>query len=136
MKLRGGSFNFFYSLHSIPCVGFEVEFGSRSIVFSADHMNDPERIRMMFSEGVLSGGRRDKLLNFPWHHDAILHEAGIPPIHTPLKTLEALPEDVKARLHVVHVAASAIPEGSQLNVAKTGVENTIELEVSVAGTCL
>lgn len=74
MKLRGGSFNFFYSLHSIPCVGFEVDFGSRSIVFSADHMNDPDRIRMMFSEGVLSAGRRDKLLNFPWHHDAILHE--------------------------------------------------------------
>jgi hypothetical protein len=36
---------------------------------------------------------------------------------------------VKQRLHVVHVAASAIPEGSQLNVAKPGVENTIELEV-------
>lgn len=61
-----------------------------------------------------------------------LSQAGIPPIHTPLKTLEALPEDVKQRLHVVHVAASAIPEGSQLNVAKPGVENTIELEVRQA----
>ena len=44
VKLRGGTFNFFYSLHSIPCVGFEVQFGSKSIIFSADHMNDPERI--------------------------------------------------------------------------------------------
>ena len=34
-------------------------------------------------------------------------------------------------LHVVHVAASSIPEGSKLNVAQTGVENTIELKVDV-----
>jgi hypothetical protein len=65
----------------------------------------------MHGAGVLSEGRRDKLLNFPWQHDAILHEAGIPPIHTPIKTLQALPDDVKARLHVVHVAASSIPAG-------------------------
>jgi hypothetical protein len=72
-----------------------------------------------------------QLLNFPWHHDCILHEAGIPPIHTPIKTLAALPDDVKERLHVVHVSASSIPEGSNLKVAQTGVENTIVLDVDV-----
>jgi len=131
IKLRGGIFNFFYSLHSIPCVGFEVMFGSKSMVFSADHMNDPERIQKMFEEDVLSEGRKNTLLNFPWHHDAILHEAGIPPIHTPMKTLEALPDDVKERLHIVHVSASSIPPDKNLKAARPGVDNTIVLEVDV-----
>lgn len=58
------------------------------MVFSADHMNDPGRIREMCEQGFLSEGRRDALLDFPWHHDLIYHEAGIPPIHTPIQTLE------------------------------------------------
>lgn len=58
------------------------------MVFSADHMNDPARIRAMCEEGFLSEGRRDDLLDFPWHHDIIFHEAGIPPIHTPMQTLQ------------------------------------------------
>jgi CRP-like cAMP-binding protein/glyoxylase-like metal-dependent hydrolase (beta-lactamase superfamily II) len=131
LKLRGASFRFFYSLHSIPCLGFDVTFGGKSIVFSGDHMNDPARIQAMFEEGVLSAGRRDQLLAFPWHHDLILHEAGIPPIHTPLATLEALPADVKRRLHVVHVSEGAVREGSGLRTAQPGVRNTLELEVDV-----
>jgi hypothetical protein len=31
------------------------------------------------------------------HCDLILHEAGVPPIHTPMATLAGLPDDVKAR---------------------------------------
>lgn len=58
------------------------------MVFSADHMNDPERVRAMCDEGFLTIGRRDALLDFPWHHDVIFHEAGIPPIHTPMRTLQ------------------------------------------------
>lgn len=128
VKIRGGVLKFFYSLHSIPCVGFEAFFGGKSIVFSADHMNDPARIKTLFEDGVLSAGRRDSLLEFPWHHDLILHEAGVPPIHTPMETLEALPEDVKSRMLVVHVALDKIPEGSGLRAAIPGVENTVVIE--------
>ena len=127
IKIRGGKFEFFYTLHSIPCIGFQVSFGGRSMVFSADHMNDPEKINMLYDTGVISGGRRDRLLNFPWEHDIILHEAGVPPIHTPMKTLLALPEDVKKRLYVVHSAKKTIPEG--LKVAEEGVQNTLWLQV-------
>ncbi|CAB1116732.1 unnamed protein product [Ectocarpus sp. CCAP 1310/34] len=90
LRLNGASFDFFYTLHSIPCVGFEVTFKGKGMVFSADHMNDPGRIREMCEQGFLSEGRRDALLNFPWHHDLIFHEAGIPPIHTPIQTLERI----------------------------------------------
>ncbi|GBG25706.1 cGMP-dependent 3',5'-cGMP phosphodiesterase A [Hondaea fermentalgiana] len=128
VKCRGGVLRFFYSLHSIPCVGFEAFFGGRSIVFSADHMNDPTRIQQLCEDGVLSPGRRDALLEFPWDRDLILHEAGVPPIHTPMETLSALPDDVKKRLYVVHVSLDKIPEGSGLRAAIPGVEHTISLD--------
>lgn len=131
MRLRGASFRFFYSLHSIPCIGLEVFFADKSIVFSADHLNDPTRIRQMHEQGVLSAGRQEELLNFPWAHDLILHEAGVPPIHTPLATLEALDDDIKERMYLVHVSEGAVPEGSKLKVAPTGVKNTLEVPVDV-----
>lgn len=66
----------------------QVTFKGKGMVFSADHMNDPARIRSMCEEGFMSKGRRDALLDFPWHRDIIFHEAGIPPIHTPMQTLQ------------------------------------------------
>lgn len=33
--MHGGIFKFFYSLHSIPTIGFEVYFGGKSFVYSA-----------------------------------------------------------------------------------------------------
>lgn len=128
IKCRGGILKFFYTLHSIPCVGFEAYFGGKSIVFSADHMNDPVKIRQLCQEGVLSPGRRDELLNFPWHHDVILHEAGVPPIHTPMDTLVSLSDEIKKRVFVVHVALETIPPDSGLQPAIPGVENTIILK--------
>uniref|UniRef100_A0A7S2RSQ4 Cyclic nucleotide-binding domain-containing protein n=1 Tax=Mucochytrium quahogii TaxID=96639 RepID=A0A7S2RSQ4_9STRA len=109
-------------------VGFEAFFGGRSIVFSADHMNDPTKIRELCDAGVVSPGRRDSLLEFPWQHDLILHEAGVPPIHTPMETLSALPDDVKRRLYVVHVSIDKIPPNSGLRAAIPGVENTIVVD--------
>jgi hypothetical protein len=135
LSIRGAVFNFFYSLHSIPCVGFEVVFGAegntKSIVFSADHMNDPNAIIKLKDDGIISESRCQELLNFPWHHDIILHESGVPPIHTPMATLAALPDDVKKRLWVVHTTNSQVPADKGLRAAPVGVENTLVLEVDV-----
>mmetsp|Transcript_20151 Transcript_20151/g.29778 ORF Transcript_20151/g.29778 Transcript_20151/m.29778 type:complete len:921 (-) Transcript_20151:256-3018(-) len=134
LRLRGASLNFFYSLHSIPCIGLEVYFGPKSIVFSADHMNDPDKIKQMKEVGILSEGRCESLLNFPWHHDAIFHEAGVPPIHTPIKTLMELPDDIKKKLYVVHVSPSSIPADSGLKIAPLGVESTVVLDIEAPPT--
>ena len=129
MRIRGAEFDFFYSLHSIPCLGFKASFGGKSLAFSGDHLNDPANVKKLFEKGVVSEARRDELLNFPWDADLILHEAGVPPIHTPLATLSALPEDVRARLLVVHAAAKDVPESSGLKRAKPGVDHTIFMDV-------
>lgn len=130
VKHHGGELRFFYSLHSIPSIGLEVYFGGKSFVFSGDTLNDPERIQAMHEAGVLSAGRRDFLINFPWHHTVILHEAGVPPLHTPTATLEALPDDVKERLYTVHIAEKDLPVDTGLKIARAGVENTIRIEVT------
>lgn len=43
LNFNGASFNFFYSFHSIPCVGFNVSFRGKSIYFSADTFYEPEQ---------------------------------------------------------------------------------------------
>jgi len=35
---------FFYSLHTIPCVGFEAFYNGQSMVYSADTRFDPEMV--------------------------------------------------------------------------------------------
>lgn len=35
--------------------------------------------------------------------------AGVPPIHTPVSVLAALPEDVKKRLYLVHTSKKSVP---------------------------
>src|SRR5262249_42725950 len=36
LHIHGGEFRFFYTLHSIPTIGFECYFGGKSFVYSAD----------------------------------------------------------------------------------------------------
>ena len=42
-KFNGATFNFYYSLHTIPCIGFTISFQNKSIYFSADTYYDPEK---------------------------------------------------------------------------------------------
>jgi hypothetical protein len=78
-------------------------------------------------KGVLSEARAQDLRNLPLQDtDLLLHEAGAPPIHTPLEVLLALPQRVKDRLYVVHT--QALPEGCELHVAPTGTAGTIRLD--------
>ncbi len=127
IRVHGAELHFFYSLHSIPTVGFEAFYGGKSLVFSADTLNDPVRIAELGQKGVLSPGRVRVLSDFPWHHTVIFHEAGVPPLHTPVSVLAALPESVKQRLYVTHTAEKDIPRDKGLRTARAGIENTIRI---------
>eukprot|EP00808_Paulinella_micropora_P015650 g36229.t1 len=128
----GGELSFFYSLHSIPCVGFSAMCAGRRFAYSADTFNDKEGINKFFADGRMSEQRRDLLLNFHgnWGADLILHEAGVPPIHTPLKTLESLPEVVRQRLYIVHKPGRDVPLDKGLKPTKVGPENTLLIPVA------
>jgi glyoxylase-like metal-dependent hydrolase (beta-lactamase superfamily II) len=44
LRFQGATFHFTYTLHTIPCVGFRVEWRGRSMVFTGDHFNSPPAI--------------------------------------------------------------------------------------------
>jgi CRP-like cAMP-binding protein/phosphoribosyl 1,2-cyclic phosphodiesterase len=132
VHVRGGELWFKYTLHSIPTIGFDAFYGNRSISISADTLYDPERVTEMFEKGILSRARFEDLVGFPEHHSAILHEAGIPPLHTPITSLSALPDEVKKRLYLVHIAAKDVPTDKGLRSAREGLEHTIRVEPSSA----
>ena len=127
LRFQGATFHFVYSLHAIPCVGFRVEWRGRSMVFTGDHMNIPEKIQELQDKGVMTKARADDLRNLPLQDtDLLLHESGAPPIHTPLDVLLRLPKRVKQHLYVVHT--SALPKNCELKVAPTGTKGTIRLD--------
>lgn len=130
VHVRGGELWFRYTLHSIPTIGFDAFYGNRSISISGDTLYDPKRVTEMFEQGILDPARFEDLIGFPGHHSAILHEAGIPPLHTPVAALSELPDDVKKRLYLVHIAAKDVPTENGLRAAREGIEHTIRVEPS------
>jgi CRP-like cAMP-binding protein len=129
MIIAGGRFNFSYTLHSIPTISIEASLSGKNMIYSSDTMNDPTYINKLFDDQILTKNRRDFLINFPWHKDVIFHEAGMPPIHTPISYLCSLQREIRERMYLVHVSQDLIPKESGLKIAPTGVVNTLELDI-------
>jgi len=123
--IHGARFDFFYTLHSIPTIGFKMEFQNQKFVYSSDHNNDPSLHKKLLEEGIISKERYEQFCNFPWDSNVIYHEAGIPPLHTPVSYLDSLPEEIKKRIVVYHIAKKDFPKNTSLSLAKFGIENTL-----------
>jgi CRP-like cAMP-binding protein/phosphoribosyl 1,2-cyclic phosphodiesterase len=130
LYIHGARFSFFYSLHSIPTIGFKMEHGGKTFVYSSDHNNDPQLHKKLLDDEVINKNRYEELSNFPWDSDVIFHEAGIPPLHTPVSCLEALDEDTQKRTVVYHIAKKDFPETPHLRLARFGIEHTIQVPVT------
>ena len=130
MNISGGEFHFRYTIHSIPTVAFKVSFAEKNMVYSSDTLNHPDHLKKLHQEGVLSKERLNSLLDFPWDQTVIFHEAGIPPLHTPLDYLCSLPREIREKMFLVHVSPGSIPEDCGLTIAPTGLANTLELDVN------
>lgn len=131
VRIHGAEFFFHYTLHSVPCVGFEIFHAGKSLVYTSDTLYDPDVYNSLYESGVIQEERRDQLLGFPWHHDLVLHEAGIPPIHTKAELLANLSEDIKRRMMLIHISPKNLPEGSGLQIAPAGLESTLSLAETV-----
>ncbi len=129
-EILSGKFVFKYSFHSIPTIWFETYFYDKSLVYSSDMFNHPPSIKEVERKKIMTEARAEEFLNFPWNHSIIIHEAGIPPIHTPVKFLEELSDKIKEKLYLIHVSQKTIPEGSGLKLAKSGIEHTIICDIS------
>ncbi|MBN1531080.1 MAG: cAMP/cGMP-dependent 3',5'-cyclic-AMP/GMP phosphodiesterase [Spirochaetes bacterium] len=123
--IHNARFDFFYTLHSIPTLGFKMEFQDQSFVYSSDHNNDPQLHKRLLDEGVISRERYEELSNFPWDSKVIYHESGIAPLHTPIRYLNSLPPDLQKRIVVYHIAKKDFPEKTDLTLATFGMEHTL-----------
>lgn len=129
VNIAGASFLFRYNFHPIPTLGFDVCYQGRTVAYSGDHLNDRAQLTKLHEEGLFSARRLEELIDFRWDADLILHEAGVPPVHTPVEVLSSLDEGTKARLYVNHISAENLPSGVGLKLAPPGVDATLLLEV-------
>ena len=123
--VHGAEFSCFYSLHSIPAIGFTIQFQGNSFVYSSDHQGEEQVHNELLEKGVISQERYRDLRNFPWHSDVIYHESGIPPLHTAISWLNTLPKDVQKKTVVYHIAKKDFPEKTSLTLAQFGIEHTL-----------
>ena len=126
--IHGGIFDMFYTLHSIPTMGFRMEFQDQSFVYSSDHNNDPELHRELLEKGIITSERYDELSRFPWDSKVIYHESGVPPLHTPVAFLDKLPQEIQERTVVYHIAKKDFPADTSLTLARFGMEHTLYFE--------
>lgn len=127
INILGARFRFWYTFHPIPTLGFEAEHRGQRFAYSCDTLYDPEVYQKLFEQGVISESRRESLEKFPWDADLIFHEAGMPPIHTPISVLAELPQQVRDRLYLTHVSDDIVGDETRLKVCPTGLDDTITL---------
>ena len=109
-----------WNFHPIPTNGFKLSVGGQTFGYSGDTQYDPGRLAALREEGRLSADQYEALMHFFWAPDGtptvdlLYHEAGIPPIHTELAHLRALPSAVKARTRLVHIADGDVSPADSL----------------------
>lgn len=133
--INGAIFTFFYSFHSIPTIGFEVEFENKKMYFSGDTFYNPEMLKKIQQEGVISQERCDFLSSIDFNsYDVILHESGIPPIHTDWNVLDKLSPEIKEKIFLYHLNEKELSEECSIKVVKIGLSNTYTILGSVSST--
>ncbi len=130
VNIAGAVFTFRYNFHPIPTLGFDFSYQGKTVAYSGDHLNDRGQLTAMHEDGLFSARRLEELLDFRWDADLILHEAGVPPIHTPVETLCRLDDETKSRLYVNHISEDRLPPDGGLKLAPPGVDATLVLDVS------
>lgn len=132
VDVHGAKLLFRFTLHSIPAIAFEAHYQGASFNYSGDTLNDPAAVDAIARAGFIDPARHEELLHFDWSHDLIFHESGIPPLHTPLERLDALDDDIKRRLRVLHVTPQRLTGHEGLILAEPGRAATIDLPVEIA----
>jgi hypothetical protein len=86
-----------------------------------------------YEQGLFSPERYEFLANRDFtQYDVILHEAGIPPIHTSAQVLSLLPEKARKNLYLVHTAERDLKKELGLRCMQVGIQNTLVL---IGGQC-
>lgn len=137
IAIGGAEFIFDYSLHTVPCVGFQIRYRGRSISYSGDTKYDPEYFQEAVAKGVMSPKREAYLRMRGFDADLIVHDLGGGSFHTEARVLNDLPAQIKAKMLVVH--CYDVPEFAEdpqtgartpvtgLKKPEVGIEHTVAI---------
>ena len=119
-------FEFHYTLHSIPTIGFHIFYKGISFTYSSDHLNDPKYYRELLDRKIIDEKRFAELSNFKWDSTIIYHESGIPPLHTSIDYLNSLPTEIKKKIRVYHISKNdfQVSNSKFLRLAEEGKTET------------
>jgi ribonuclease BN (tRNA processing enzyme) len=90
------------TIHHVPTSALLVEAGGRTLGYSSDTAFDPE------------------LIAFLEPADLIIHETNFGPAHTPYASLAALPEELRARMRLIHYSDMFDTASSNIAVLREG----------------
>ena len=93
--------------HSIPCCGFLLQAGGRTLGWSGDTVFDPEHVAW------LRGA------------DLIVHETSESAIHTPIAALNALPAELRRKVRLIHMADGFDPACTDMRPLEAGERVTV-----------
>jgi glyoxylase-like metal-dependent hydrolase (beta-lactamase superfamily II) len=129
VNIFGAKFHFYYTFHSIPAICFEVHFQDKKIFFSGDTFYNPPKLKEIYEQkDVFSRKRYEELaLRDFSKFDIILHESGIPPIHTPQSVFLEWPPELLKKLYLFHCSCDSIKCNKKLKVIHSGLENSLVL---------
>eukprot|EP01119_Soliformovum_irregulare_P016674 TRINITY_DN4868_c0_g1_i4.p1 TRINITY_DN4868_c0_g1~~TRINITY_DN4868_c0_g1_i4.p1 ORF type:complete len:786 (-),score=204.84 TRINITY_DN4868_c0_g1_i4:504-2861(-) len=143
VNILGAKFEFDYAHHTIPTLRFKVTYGGRTLAYSSDTLYDPDVFTKIRELGVISKEREQSLRMFVFDADVIIHESGVPPVHTSIFNLNELPTHTKKRMLIVHCHAipatveKTLPDGKKiqvevkdLKIPPCGLENTLVIQTS------
>ncbi|PRP76250.1 hypothetical protein PROFUN_07772 [Planoprotostelium fungivorum] len=102
IPIAGALFEFDYSFHTIPTLRFKLNFSGRSIAYSADTLYDPKVFNELRDAKIITAEREMSLRQFLFDADLIIHESGVPPVHTSIAVLNELPNGLKRKMAIVH----------------------------------
>ncbi len=123
-------FKFFYTLHSVPTIGFSFRYREKLFAYSSDHLNYPVKFNELLEKGIISKERYKELNSFPFEEaDVIYHESGIPPLHTPIDYLNSLPEKIQKKIIIYHIPKKEFPKKTNLSLAKFGINASYIINV-------
>ncbi len=88
--------------HTVPCCGFLISDGARTFGWSGDTAWDSEHAAWLSQA------------------DMFVHETSPAPAHTPVEHLNALPEAVRAKMHLVHMPDCFDTSSTTLPLLKDG----------------
>lgn len=129
VNIENAIFKFHYALHSIPTIGFTIEFEGKTLFYSSDTFVS-DRTKLLLDEGIISSERYDFVMNGFKKYDYIIHEAGNGIIHTDISKLD-FPTRDDQKIYAFHCPEKDyikyIQEHPNPNLLypKQGVENTV-----------